>query len=188
MPFTEQQVNLLDENRGVVEAVRLFHVQFASAEYRLAEGNVPITLAGHEWLPAHNWITAAPIQQSGQLQAVPAVYRVGSLTPDLIGEALNNMSEWWGRPIQQWMQLFSNGAPVGPMVSMHRGLMRDLSMTRQLGQEYLEFRAESPMDARNIAPLGEYTDRDQKRRSANDDGCEFAPSLVMKKITGWLRG
>ncbi len=188
MAFTIAQVNLLDENREAVEAVRLFHVQFATAEYRIVEGNVPVTLGGFTWQPAHNWITPAPIQNAGPLVASPDIYRVGALTPSLIMDTLHNREEWWGRPVQQWMQLYADGVAVGPMVSMHRGLMRDIKTIRSVTEEYLEIRAESPLDARNFSPLGEYTDRDQQRRSAGDKGCEFAPSLTTKVIKGWLRG
>lgn len=188
MAFTIDQVNLLDENREAVEAIRLFHVSFVSADYRITEGNVPVTLGGNTWQPAHDWITPAPIQQSGPLQAVPAVYRIGALTPSLVMDALHNRAEWWGRPVQQWMQLYADGVAVGPMVSMHRGLIRDIKKVQSATEEYLEMRVESPLDARHVAPRGEYTDRDQQRRSAGDRGCEFAPSLTNKVITGWLRG
>ncbi|WP_041527168.1 hypothetical protein [Paracoccus aminophilus] len=188
MAFTPAQVALLDANRELVECRRLFHVAFASASYRLIEGSTPDTLGGVTWQPAHDWVQAAAIESGGPLEAVPAIYRIGKNPLPLLLAALDNRAEWWGRPIQQYLQLYSGGVPVGPMVSMHRGRIRDVKKVQTAELEYLEIRAESPLDIRNMTPLGEYTDRDQQRRSAGDRGCEFAPSLVGKVIIGWLRG
>lgn len=187
MAFTLAQVELLDANRELVECRRLFYVSFTSQTYRLIEGNVPEALGGFTWLPAHDWVQAAALQSGGPLEAVPAVYRITKNPLTLLLAALDNRAEWWGRPIQQFLQLYSNGVAVGPMVSMHRGKIRDVKKVQTATAEYLEIRAESPLDMRNMTPLGEYTDRDQQRRSAGDRGCAFAASQVGKVITGWLR-
>lgn len=188
MAFTLAQVDLLDANRELVECRRLFFVSFASASYRLIEGNVQASLGGFTWQPAHDWVQPAAISAGGPLEAVPAIYRISKNPLTLLLAALDNRAEWWGRPIQQYLQLYADGAPVGPMVSMHRGKIRDVKKVQTADDDYLELRAESPLDMRNMTPLGEYTDRDQQRRSPADRGCEFAPSMVGKVITGWLRG
>lgn len=187
MAFTLEQVALLDANRDLVEARRALHVQFASAEYRVIEGSVDAVLGGQTWQAAHDWIQPSAIQSGGPLEAVPALYRIGKNPLTLLLAALDNRAEWYGAPIRQWMQLYSDGQPVGPMVSMHVGKIRDVKKIQTATDDYLEIRAESPLDARNMTPLGEYTDRDQQRRSPGDKGCEFAPFQVGKVITGWLR-
>lgn len=188
MSFRPAQVALLDANRELVEARRLFHVSFASMDYRLVEGSVPVSLGGQDWQPAYDWILPAAIESGGPFEAVPAIYRIAREPLPLMVAAFADRTEWYGRPVQQFLQLYSAGAPVGPMVSMHRGRIRDIRKIESAGIEYLEIRAESPLDARNRTPLGEYTDRDQQRRSPGDRGCAFVPSLTHKVIRGWLRG
>lgn len=187
MPFTPEQVALLDRNAQVVEARRLFRVEFRSATYRLAEGNVPLTVGGEIWQPARDWISAASIQSGGPLEAVPAHYRVSTLIPALVSAALHDRAEWYGAPVQQLLQLLADGVPVGPPVSLHRGWLADVARDEDHASEFLNLRAESILAKRNWTPLGEYTDRDQQRRHPGDRGCEFAPSLVGKIIKGWLR-
>ena len=187
MPFTVEQVALLDRNAQVVEARRLFRVEFRSATYRLAEGNVPLTIAGEVWDRARDWISASPIEAGGPLDAVPATYRVSALIPALVSASLHDRAEWYGAPIQQLVQLLADGAPVGPPISLHRGWLADVKRDEDHASEWLDLRAESLLAKRNYTPLGEYTDRDQQRRHPGDRGCEFAPSLVDKIIKGWLR-
>lgn len=187
MGFTPEQVALLDRNAQVVEVRRLFRVEFKTATYRLAEGNVPLTIAGEVWQPARDWISASPIDSGGPLDALPAFYRVSSLIPELRRAALHDKASWYGAPIQQLVQLLSDGVPVGPPVSLHRGWLADAPREEGHASEWLDLRAESILAKRNYTPLGEYTDRDQQRRHPGDNGCAFAPSLVGKIITGWLR-
>jgi hypothetical protein len=188
MSFTVDQVSLLDVNRELVEAARLFEVDFASASYRIAEAEIEITtLDGKVWMAGHNWIEAAPIVGGDPLEAQPAVYRIGELVPDLISEALHNQPEWYLAPLSQYMQLYTEGAPVGEPVLLHRGFIQDISLKETATEQVLTIRAESVFAARNWTPLGEYTDRDQKRRSPNDRGCEYVATLVDKVIKGWLK-
>ena len=188
MSFTAAQVALLDANAELIEVRRLFLAEFATATYRLCEGNVPLTtLDGQVWQPARDWISASPIEPGGPLEAVPATYRVSTLIPALVWAALHDKGEWDGAPIQQLMQLLVDGAVVGPPVTLHRGWLADVERDEDHATEYLTLRAESVLAKRNYTPLGEYTDRDQKRRVPGDRGCEIAPSLVGKRINGWLR-
>ena len=188
MSFTVDQVAMLDANRDAVEAARLFEVEFASASYRIAEAEIEIaTSDGKTWLAGHNWIEAAPIVGGDPLEAQPAIYKVGELVPDLIYEALHNRPEWYLAPLTQYMQLYADGQPVGAPVLLHRGFIHDISLRDDATEESLTIRAESVFAARNWTPLGEYTDRDQQRRSPNDRGCEYVATLVDKVIKGWLR-
>lgn len=188
MAFTPEQVALLDANRDVVEAARLFEVQFVSESYRLAEAEVDVTtLDGRVWRAGHSWIEAAPIIGGDPLEAQPADYKVGELVPDLIMEALHNVPEWYQAPVMQYLQLYSEGVPVGLPVLVHRGFIQDIALRDRVEEESLTIRAESVFASRNWTPLGEYTDRDQKGRSPNDRGCEYVPTFVDKVIKGWLK-
>lgn len=188
MSFTVDQVNFLDANADLVMAKRLFEVSFTSADYRLAEGELPITTTDAKtWEPAFNWIEASPIEDGDPLEAIPATYKVGRLTPTLISDAFNSRSEWFQRPISQYLQLLADGAAVGPPILLHKGRIEDISVTRTAGEESLTIRAETLFANRNHTPLGAYTDRDQQARSSGDRGCEYVPSFKEKVITGWLR-
>ena len=188
MSFTAAQVNLLDANAELVELRRLFRVEFPAATYRLAEGNVPLTtIDGQVWQPARDLISVSAIEPGEPLEAVPARYRVSPLIPELLSAALHEPAQWYGAPIQQLVQLLADGVPVGPPISLHRGWLADVLRDEDHETEYLDLRAESIFAKRNYTPLGEYTDRDQKRRAPGDRGCEIAPSLKGKIIKGWLR-
>lgn len=187
MSFTPAQVALLDRNPELVEARRLFKVDFRSASYRFVEGNIPVNIGGIVWEPAHDWITASPLESAKPLEAVPATYNVGRLTPGLVMAALHDKAEWYRAPIQQMLQVLSDVVPVGPAISLHSGFIEHVERVEDHAELYLEIRAESLFARRNFTPLGEYTDRDQQRRYPGDLGAAFAASLVGKILKGWLR-
>ncbi|MGB0440218.1 MAG: hypothetical protein ACPGFC_08980 [Paracoccaceae bacterium] len=188
MSFTPAQVALLDQNSDMIEARRLFEIAFTSGVQRYAESDLPVTtLDGRTWEAAAQWITAAPVTSGDPVQVEAAVYRVGGLTPELVHDALHDRAQWYMAPIRQYLQLLHLGASVGPPISLHRGAIHEITVHTTPTEQYLDVRAETAFASRNIAPLGKYTDRDQRQRSAGDLGCAFVPTLTFKRITGWLR-
>lgn len=188
MTYTVAQVELLEENRDAVEVARLFEVVFASATYRFAEAEIEIkTNDGKVWQSCGGWIRAAPVSGGDPLSAEPAIYTVLELGPDLITAALHDPAEWYDAPINQYFQLYLDGSVVGPPVSVHHGLIRDIELSESVSQQTFDIRAESLFAVRNWTALGEYTDRDQQGRSALDRGCEYVATFVDKVIKGWLK-
>lgn len=199
MAFTLDQVTLLDANREVVEAKRLFTIAFTSETFRLVEDTVPRTVAGEVYQPCFGWLQAAPVDRGDLLEAAPAIYRVGAFTAmptedveaayaTLVINALHNEAEWLGAPVTQSLQMYADGAPVGPAISLHRGWLADIPPRESVDETFLELRVESVFARRNWTPLGAYTDRDQQRRHPGDKGCQYVASLVDKVLSGWLRG
>ncbi|TRD21915.1 hypothetical protein [Palleronia caenipelagi] len=187
MTFTPDQVALLDANRDHVEAIRLFELEFASASYRLAESTAPVVAGGHTWQPVGDWIEAAPVTSSDPLKVRQAEYVVGSFTDTLIHDAFHNRAEWYQADVRQYMLLRLDGVSVGAPVLLHRGRIMDVEPSRSFDQERIVIRAEPLLAERNWTPLGRYTDRDQKARSAGDRGCEYVGQMQDKVITGWLK-
>mgnify|MGYP001156662657 CR=1 FL=1 len=199
MGFTSEQVAILDANAEVVEAKRLFTIAFASQTFRLVEDVVTRTVGGLVYQPCFGWLRAAPVDRGDLLEAVPAIYHVGAFTATptddveaayatLVLDALTDEGEWFGAPVTQSLQMYADGAPVGPAISMHRGWLADISPSESVGEAFLTLRSESVFARRNRTPLGAYTDRDQQRRHPGDRGAEFVASLVDKVLSGWLRG
>lgn len=190
MSFTVAQVNHLDANADTIEARRMFRIDFSTGTVRLIEGVTPRTDAdGAVWQPSHTLISAEGMASGAPLEAVPCTYRASDLTPGLTREAITNRAIWFGRRMQQSMQLYAAGAAVGPAIVLHTGTIQDIERVQTADEEYLSIRVESVFAKRNAAPLGKYTDRDQKRRSPGDRGCEYAAYLADKgkSSKGWLR-
>lgn len=188
MAFTTAQVDHLQKNSDFIEARLLVAVFLASDTVRMIEGNVGATLGGFDWLPSFDWVKPATVQAGSPLDAVAATYQLSTAPADLVSDVFNRREEWYGKYIQQWLQLYVRGVPLGPMVSIHRGRMMDIVLTRSATDEYLEITSEGVLAARNFTPLGKYTDRDQQRRTPGDRGCEYTPSMPGKTVVGWLRG
>ncbi|MDO5658284.1 MAG: hypothetical protein Q4G36_08180 [Paracoccus sp. (in: a-proteobacteria)] len=188
MSFTIEQIEYLEANRSAVEARRLFEVHFTSASYYLCEGSTPLNTGGRTWQPAHDLIAAEPIAVSNIMDAHPAVYRTGRITPALSLAHLTDQAEWQDAPIIQRLQLLVDGRPVGPPIHLHRGKIADIRRRETVSEDYFEIRAEGPFRDRNATMLGQYTDRDQQMRSPGDRGCEYAAQMVEHELTGWLKG
>ncbi|RJL08408.1 hypothetical protein [Paracoccus siganidrum] len=174
----------------VVPLVRLFHLNFGADEYWLNEGNTPITAAGQVWAPSHGWISADPLTLSGgPFDANPAYYtvwNVGNREGEALEyQALNNPAVWHGKLVRQLWTV--RGFPSDAIV-MHVGRIMTADPHQSNTRRLIRIRSETIAAYRNYTPLGEYTDRDQQRRHPGDRGCEYAPTLVGKKIKGWLIG
>lgn len=174
----------------VVPLVRLFHLNFGSTEYYLNEGMTPLTAGGRVWQPCHGWISADPLDiTASPFDANPAYYTcwtAGTREGETLAyEAMNSPAVWSGKLVRQLWTV--RGFPDDVIV-MHVGGIMDVRPSESNSSRSIRIRVESIASARNYTPLGEYTDRDQQRRHPGDRGCEYAPSLVGKKIKGWLRG
>lgn len=199
MSYTVDQVAVLDANPEMVEAKRVFIVEFASETIRLIEDVIPRTLGGDVYQPCLGWVEAPSVDRADLLDAIAATYRVGAFTASpgedveaayaaLAWSALHDEAEWMGAPITQGFQLYSAYQPVGGITVIHKGWIAKITPSFFSADAYLTIRAESMMARRNWTPLGEYTDRDQQRRHPGDKGCEFVPSLKFKVRKGWLKG
>lgn len=196
MSFTVAQVALLDANAEFVEYRRLFELTLMGQTFRLAESEYDVTAGGHVWQAGLQMIKASPVERGEAFQATPAEYVVAALPANPTEESLTafermaravmtDVDAWFGGTVHQFMQLLVQGQAVGPAISLHKGWIRDVVPIESAGEAYFRVRAESIFERRNRTPLGEYTDRDQQRRSPGDKGCEFAPSFADKTVTGW---
>lgn len=189
MSFTAAQLAFLEANRDRVEARRIFLFEFASATLRAIEGSTPWHDGQHEWKPAHSVIAASGIRASGLMDAHPATYRLGQLTPEMGLAHLTQESEWRDALVLQRLVLFVDDAAVGPPIHIHRGRIADIRRKEDHRGDFLEVRVEGPFQDRNAALLGKYTDRDQQMRSPGDRGCEYAAQYETggAEFTGWLQ-
>lgn len=197
MPFTIDQVALLDENRDAIECRRLFELTLMGETFRFAEAEYEITSGdGRVWQPGLPLISASAIQRGEAFNAVPAEYVVAGMpeTPtqeagesfaNMAFEVMQNPASWFGGSIHQYMQMMVDGSAVGPLISLHRGWIRSIVPQEDAETAYFKIEVESIFSRRDRTPLGEYTDRDQQRRSPGDKGCEFTPTFSLKTIKGW---
>ena len=190
MSRTPQQIAFLEANRDRIEARRTFQFDFRSVTVRAIEGSTPWPDGTHIWIPALNVIQAEGIKASGVMDAHPARYRLGRVTPDLGLAVLSDESEWRDRRLTQRLVLFLDGVAVGPAVHIHSGLIADIRRRDSVSSGYLEVRVEGPFKDRNAALLGKYTDRDQQMRSPGDRGCEYVALYESSgaEFVGWLQG
>lgn len=196
MSFTVEQVDLLDANAEHVEYRRLFELTLLGQTFRLAESEYDVTAGGQVWQAGLRLIKASPIERGEAFQAVPAEYIVAALPINVTDDSLaafermsravmTDQDAWFGGTIHQFLQLLVQGQAVGSAISLHRGWIRDVVPVESAATAQFRVRAESIFARRNRTPLGEYTDRDQQRRSPGDRGCEFTPTFADKTVTGW---
>ncbi|MCG6111331.1 MAG: hypothetical protein MEQ74_03970 [Paracoccus sp.] len=188
MSFTAAQIAFLDANSDSIEARRTFEVGFASGTVRLIEGSTPWPDGSNTWLAAHGVIQAAGIRASGVMDAHPAQYRFGMVSPELSLAHMNDEAEWRDAVIHQRLVLFVDGEAVGPAIHIHRGKISDIRRIETVRDDYFSITAEGPFQDRNSTLLGKYTDRDQRMRSPGDKGCEYAAQYEVSgaEFTGWL--
>lgn len=180
----------LDTDPDIVPLVRLFHLNFGSVEYFLNETEVPLTFGGQVWQPCYGWISADPVSiTTSPFDANPAYYTVWNVGSregqQLADEAFNNPQAWADKIVRQLWAV--RGFPNDTIV-LHVGRIVDVRVRESFDVAEIRVRTETIAAQRNYTPLGEYTDRDQQRRHPGDQGCQFAATLVGKKIKGWLRG
>ena len=197
MSFTVSQVEFLDANAEFVEYRRLFELTLLGETFRLAESEYEVTTSdGKVWQPAISLISAPGIQRTDGFDAIPVEYVVAGLAQDPDADAvaafsamaiavLQNPDSYFGGTVHQWMQLLVNRSAVGPAISIHRGWIREVKVNESVSQASFTVTVESILARRERTPLGQYTDRDQKRRSPGDRGCEFTPTFADKVIKGW---
>lgn len=190
--MTPELAAFLDRDPEVVPLVRLFHLNFGTAEFFLNEGVTAMTVAGQVWAPSGGRISADPLTISGDpFDANPAYYtawNVGNREGHVLAdEALNNPEAWAGKLVRQlWtVRGFPNDASV-----VHVGRIVDVKPRERHGLSEIRIRAESIASYRNYTPLGEYTPRDQARRypGITDKGFDYVATIPGKKIKGWLKG
>ena len=189
MSFTPAQIAFLEANRDAIEARRSFEIGFASGTLRLIEGSTPWHDGTHTWLAAHGVIEASGIRASGVMDAHPAKYRFGAVSPALSLAHMNDEAEWRDAVIHQRLLLFVEGAAVGPAIHIHRGRISDIRRPETETDNYFAITAEGPFRDRNATFLGKYTDRDQQMRAPGDRGCEYVALYETSgaEFTGWLQ-
>lgn len=190
MSFTPEQVAYLQANRDRIEARRTFQFNFRSVTVRAIEGTTPWPSGGHVWTPSRDVIQAEGIKSSGVMDAHPARYRLGRITPELGLAVLADEDEWRDRILTQRLVLFLDGASVGPQIHIHRGRIADIRRVENHSSDYLDLRVEGPFRDRNAALLGKYTDRDTQMRSPGDRGSEYVALYESSgaEFVGWLQG
>lgn len=197
MAFTPAQVALLDANSDAVECRRLFDLTLMGQTFRFAESQFEVTTSdGRVWQPGLPIIAASAVQRGEAFAAVPAEYVVAGLPTSPTQEAadafaamalevMQNPDSWFGSTVHQYLQLMVDGVAVGPAISLHKGWIRSITPQEDAGSAFFKIDVESIFARRDRTPLGEYTDRDQKRRSPGDRGCELVPTFALKTIKGW---
>lgn len=196
MSFTAPQVNFLQANAEFVECRRLFKITLLGEVFRLAESPYPIIADGATWTPGLHIVSASAIDRSEAFAAIPAEYVIAALPlkptdtaieafDRMATEILHDVPSWFGGGFHQYLQLLVDGTAVGPPISLHNGWIRDVKPVEDVETAQFRVTVESIFARRNRTPLGEYTDRDQQRRSPGDRGAEFVPGLAEKTITGW---
>ena len=197
MSFTVAQVEFLDANAEYIEYRRLFELTLMGETFRLAESEYGVTTSdGKVWQPAISLISAPGIQRTDGFDAIPVEYVVAGLSQDpdadaqasfdaMASEVLHNPDSYFGGSVHQWLQLLVDGVAVGPAISTHRGWIRNVSTFKGPNEARFMVSVESILTRRNRTPLGQYTDRDQKRRSPGDRGCEYTPTFADKVIKGF---
>ncbi len=169
---------------GAVRCVYLVRFDFVSVTKRVWTGFGALTTTD-----AAVWEGMGDIGRIEGLSAsingsAPAGRLVASgVSPDLIATARGEASEYVGRTVQIFLQLFDAQLQVaGAPVPLALRMMTTLEISRDQDSRTIAINHESPYaDTRNRPPAGWYSDRDQQKRFPGDRGMERVSTLLFKQ-------
>lgn len=196
MSFTANQVALLDANSDRVRTRQFFTIELSNEIFRLVEAEYAVEWGGSTWTPAVNIVATSAVTRSDGYNSPPMEYEVGVLPVgagqeleaaynSMVAEVMNSPETWFGKRVQHYLQLMVDYTPVGGLLSLNRGWIRDINVVEDANTAKFQISVESLFSRRNRTPLGKYTDADIKRRSAGDLGGEFIADMDGKYIEGW---
>lgn len=171
-----------------VAAATLFQFNFLSRTMRFWDGIGNLTAGGNEWQGAGRLISASGLEQSIDLSAPQATFKLSPVTDELIAFAAASESEVTGRPCSVYVQFLSSElTPLDSPVAVWGGIMDVMSFSVGVRDQMISLSAETLFTGRTRATYGYMTDTDQQARYPGDVGMEFMASLINKTVT-WLRG
>lgn len=196
MSFTPEQVALLDANSDHVSARQFFTIELSGETFRLVECEHAVIADGFTWQPAINIIAASPATRNDGYNSPPMEYEVGVLpvgaTQDLeqayqnmVIEVMTNQEAWFGGRVHHYLQLMIDREPIGTLLSINRGRIRDITVKEVVDSASFTIRVEGLFSKRGRTPLGKYTESDIQRRNPGDKGGEFVATMNGKYINGW---
>lgn len=171
-----------------VAVATLFQFNFLVKTMRFWDGLGYLTAGGHEWQGSGRLISASGLEQSIDLSAPQATFKLTGANEELV--LLASLSEYQvaGRPCSVYAQfLTSSLVPLDQPIAVWGGIMDVMSFSLGVKDRVISLSAETLFTGRTRATYGFMTDTDQQSRWPGDVGFEFTAQLVNKTVT-WLRG
>ena len=186
MSFVGLEEELSAESLGIAI---LFQIEFLSETLYLALQNTGFTdNNGQVWQPADGGLVSYDDFPGGSnLAASKRTYTLQ--IPDLVfgNKLVAQESEYRGRKITQFFQLFSNeGAPLSTPRFLHVGFMDVVTASFDgSGSSQLTVTAEGPLAYKNKTAYGLLTDTDQKARHPGDKALDRVKDLAKGISLAW---
>ena len=188
--FSPDQLALLAGK--VVRVDMLAEFQFQSETMRAWNGNTPLVVGGHTWLPCFGAAVIDGLGVSGGGVSETVTFTLNGLPSqpnDFLRVALEETPDVVQQLVIVYLQLFGEDwQPVGSPTGIFWGFMQPPRVSRgpmqedQGGEQAITLTAENAFFNRSRPPYGRYTDRDQQTRHPGDLVFQFVPTLLNKTI------
>lgn len=185
--FTSDQLAAL--SGGVVHVDLLIRLQFRDSAAYLWNGNTDLYVAGQTWKAMHGTGSIDGISFAGNEQSESVTFQLSGLNEQILAAAIEETPQVTQQLVTVLMMNFdSEWQPVGSPIGIWWGFMQPpkVSRTAIAGAEgsvqAITMSAENAFFNRSRPPHGRCTDRDQRRRSADDGFFKFVPTLKFKSF------
>lgn len=170
-----------------VRRERLVFADFASGALRLWPGRTPLVAGGQTWLASHGLVQVSEIDMASGAFAAPFSVTLAGLPEDFVGYyarlMLADAAEYRGRRIVIYSQYFDEDwQALDAPFALRAGFMDKPKFSGKPGQESIMMQCESAFVTRKRPRYSNYTDPDQRARSAGDKGFEYAPTTAGKTL------
>ena len=152
----------------VIKVARLIETEWASGTERYWSGEYRLTTAdGRVWQPTMGVATGSGLSQALNGEAPEIKVSLSGVDKVFGAKAVGEAKEYFGRRILFYTQFFDEAwqvldNPVPITWGLMRNIIAKMETTDQGMLHTVTLTAESPWAGRARAPMGFYTDRDQK--------------------------
>lgn len=168
--------------QAVVRCDLLVYFDFATTPMWLWQGFGTLhTLDDQDWQGIGQLGHIGDLESSIGGTAPQATFTLSGVDPSLLNDALNASDEVFGRDVNVYMQFFDeNFACLDNPYVVWAGTMNTLHVKHSVSQCSVELTAETIFARRSLPPLGNLSDRDQRRLYPDDSGCGIIPAMVSR--------
>jgi hypothetical protein len=170
--------------KNVVRCDLLVFFDFATTPMYLWQGFGTLhTTDGNAWQGIGQLGQISDLESTIAGTSPTASFRLSGVDPAILAEALNTSEEVYGRDVNVYMQFFDESFNCldDPYV-VWAGTMDVMHVKQTADTCVVELTAESIFFRRSLPPLGNLSDRDQRRFYPGDASLAIMPGMVARSV------
>ncbi len=164
-----------------VRPVCFIELEFDEGTLNLWDGVGDVSWDGKTWTGAGKMLSAEMAQETQDLDAQKATFRLSGVPDSIVATAL--ASEYQGRPVRAWLGLYdSAGSLISDPVRIFSGKMDTMPIHDDPNNPIIELTAESDLVRLTRSNERRYTHEDQQIDYPGDMFFEFVTQMQDKEI------